>query len=280
MLKKATAFALLQDAKIEIIPMKGVEAQLAHLPKEACVSVTCSPSKGIEATLELSQLLLGYVDAGRISPHIAARMVQSRQHLKRILETVKALGIKGLFVVGGDVKEAAGPYSCSYDLLQAIKDLDAQIVLGITAYPEGHPNIPTQVLLQDLQRKARYASYMTTQMCFDAGVIKSWLEQVRQAGVNLPVQIGIPGVMDLMKLIQISGRIGVGDSLRFLTRHTGTVFKLMSGYQPDGLIENLSPLVEKRLYNVETFHIYSFNQLEKTEAWRKERIKQKSKSAK
>jgi methylenetetrahydrofolate reductase (NADPH) len=130
--------------------------------------------------------------------------------------------------------------------------------------------------MQDLIRKAPYAKYMATQMCFDAGAIKSWLEQVCQNGVSLPVQIGIPGVMDLMKLVQISGRIGVGDSLRFLTKHTGTVFKLMSGYKPDGLIEELSPLVGDSLYNIDTFHIYTFNQVEKTEVWRKERAKHKS----
>jgi methylenetetrahydrofolate reductase (NADPH) len=270
---EALGFTLLQKAKIEIIPMKHVEVQLPHLPRDARVSVTCSPSKGINATLELTKQVIQYVEAANVSPHISARLVESQAQIKEILETVKALGIKGLFIVGSDAQEPAGPYTCSYDLVQAIKDVDADIELGITAYPEGHPNIPNDVLMQDLQRKAPYAKYMATQMCFDAGAIKHWLEQVRAAGVHLPVQIGIPGVMDLMKLIQISGRIGVGDSLRFLTKHTATVFKLMSGYKPDGLIEELSPLVGYSLYNIDTFHIYTFNQVEKTEAWRKEKVK-------
>jgi methylenetetrahydrofolate reductase (NADPH) len=270
---EAVGYTLLQKAKIEVIPMKHVEAQLLHLPKDARVSVTCSPTKGIEATLELTKQVIHYVDPANVSPHISARLVESQNQVKHILETVKALGIRGLFIVGGDAQQPAGPYNCSYDLVQVIKDLDADIELGITAYPEGHPNISNEVLMQDLQRKAPYAKYMATQMCFDAGAIKTWLEQVRQAGVHLPVQIGIPGVMDLMKLVQISGRIGVGDSLRFLTKHTSTVFKLMSGYRPDGLIEDLSPLVGDTLYNIETFHIYTFNQVEKTEMWRKEKVK-------
>ena len=272
---KKTAFTLLHTAKFEVIPMKGVEAQLPFLPKDSKVSVTCSPSKGIDATIELTKQVINYVDASKVSPHISARLVQSQMHLKSILEQLKAHGIKGLFIVGGDAQEPAGPYTCSYDLVQAIKDIDASFELGITAYPEGHPLIAKDVLMQDLQRKAPYASYMATQMCFDASAIKSWLEQVRQAGVTLPVQIGIPGVMDLMKLVQISGRIGVGDSLRFLTKHSATVFKLMTGYKPDALIEELSPLMDDSLYNIETFHIYTFNQVEKTEAWRKDRIKEK-----
>jgi methylenetetrahydrofolate reductase (NADPH) len=269
---KTAAFTLLKVAKFEVIPMKGVEAQLPSLPKDAKVSVTCSPSKGIDATLELTRQVICYVDAGKVTPHISARLVQSPSHLKTLLEQFKALGIKGLFIVGGDAQEPAGPYACSYDLVQAIKDVDADLELGITAYPEGHPSIPEDVLMHDLQRKAPYASYMATQMCFDAGAIKGWLEQVRQAGIYLPVQIGIPGVMDLMKLVQISGRIGVGDSLRFLTKHSGTVLKLMTGYKPDGLIQDLSPLVGNSLYNIETFHIYTFNQVERTEEWRQDRL--------
>jgi methylenetetrahydrofolate reductase (NADPH) len=272
---QSSAFTLLKTAKFEVIPMKGVETQLPSLPKESKVSVTCSPSKGIEATVELTKQVINYVDASKVSPHISARLVQSQSHLKTILEQFRALDVKGLFIVGGDTQEPAGPYSCSYDLVQAIKDLDASFELGVTAYPEGHPLIAKDVLMQDLLRKQPYASYMATQMCFDAGIIKSWLEQVRQAGVHLPVQIGIPGVMDLMKLVQISGRIGVGDSLRFLTKHSATVFKLMSGYKPDALIEELSPLMEDSLYNIETFHIYTFNQVEKTEQWRKDRINKK-----
>ena len=272
---KNAAFSLLQRAKIEVIPMKGVEAQLAHLPKDARVSVTCSPTKGISATLELTKQVIDYVGPSKISPHISARLLESQSQLKSILEQLKAHGIKGLFIVGGDAQEPAGPYTCAYDLVRVVKDLDASFELGITAYPEGHPSISKEVLMQDLQRKAPYASYMATQMCFDAGAIKSWLEEVRQTGVTLPVQIGIPGVMDLMKLVQISGRIGVGDSLRFLTKHTATVFKLMSGYKPDALIEELSPLVNDSLYNIDTFHIYTFNQVEKTEQWRKDRIKAK-----
>ncbi|MEZ4605333.1 MAG: hypothetical protein R2865_00600 [Deinococcales bacterium] len=53
--------------------------------------------------------------------------------------------------------------------------------------------------------------------------------------------------------------------MRFLKKNTGTVFKLISGYRPDELLQDLAEVYEN---GVETLHIYTFNHVEKTEAWR------------
>jgi methylenetetrahydrofolate reductase (NADPH) len=114
--------------------------------------------------------------------------------------------------------------------------------------------------------------FMSTQLCFDAATIKTWLEQTRNEGITLPVQIGIAGAVDIIKLAQISSRIGVGDSLRYLTKHAGQVFKLMTGYKPDDLVQGLEPLYADPFFNIAGFHVYTFNQLEKTERWRQQTL--------
>jgi methylenetetrahydrofolate reductase (NADPH) len=72
------------------------------------------------------------------------------------------------------------------------------------------------------------------------------------------------------KLLQISLKIGVGDSARFLAKHTNTPARFLKpgGYNPDGLVERLVPYVGDRDYNIVGFHIYTFNQVESTEKWR------------
>ena len=46
---------LLQDSRFEVLPLDGIEdAVLAHLSKDTKVTVTASPSRGLEATLDLS----------------------------------------------------------------------------------------------------------------------------------------------------------------------------------------------------------------------------------
>jgi methylenetetrahydrofolate reductase (NADPH) len=265
---------LLTTPKYEVIPMKNVAVSFAFIPPNAKVSVTVSPTKGLEATLELTQQLSKFVKPENITPHISARLLESEAQLKNILQRFEGLGIEELFLVGGDTQPPKGPFANSYELLQGVQAVTPHFCLGVTAYPEGHPSISNEVLLEDLKRKQPYAQFMSTQLCFEAGAIKSWLESVREAGVTLPVQIGIAGAVDIIKLTQIATRIGVGDSLRYLSKHAGQVFKLMTGYKPDELVSGLEPLYDDPFYNIIGFHVYTFNQLEKTERWRQETLKE------
>jgi methylenetetrahydrofolate reductase (NADPH) len=264
---------LLTTPKYEVIPMKNVEASLVFLPDGAKVSVTVSPSKGIEASLGLIRELTKSVSPAHITPHLSARLLESEAQLKSVLGQLQALGIQELFVVGGDTFPAKGPFANSFELVRAICNMNNEFRLGVAAYPEGHPHIAKAVLLEDLRRKEPFVQFMSTQLCFEAAAIKRWLEQTRSAGITLPVQIGIAGVVDIIKLTQIATRIGVGDSLRYLTKNAGQVFKLMAGYKPDELVHSLEPLYADGFYNIAGFHIYTFNQVEKTERWRQETLK-------
>lgn len=265
--------SLLKQPKYELIPMKQVEVCFAYIPPNAHLSITVSPTKGIETTLELSKAVSAYLNSpSQITPHISARLVKSAEHLREILTTINVLGIKELFIVGGDASLPLGPYQNSFDLVKAIRDLDDQIRLGITAYPEGHPLIAKDVLQADLERKAPFVQFMASQLCFEAEALKTWLERTRQAGILLPLQIGVAGVVDLAKLMSISTRIGVGDSIRYFSKHSGNVLKLMGGYRPGDLLDKLLPLYGNPYYGIEAFHIYTFNNLQKTEAWRKQKI--------
>lgn len=272
---KAALASLLAVPKYEIIPMKNVENSFQHIPKDAKVSVTVSPTKGINTTLELAKEIINYVNSPeQVNPHISARLVESHAQVKDILERVKDMGMKEIFIVGGDATEAAGPFTGSCDLLMAFRELDTEFRFGITAYPEGHPNISNEVLAEDLRKKAPYANFMSTQLCFEAATIQSWLESVRAEGIELPVQLGVAGVVDMMKLMKISTRIGVGDSIKYFTKHAGKVMKLMTGYKPNELIAGLNPFFGDPHYNIEAFHVYTFNNLEKTEGWRKEQLQE------
>ncbi len=265
---RAGAAALLRHPKYELIPMKGVEKTFTSIPKGASVSITVSPTKGIEATLELTEQLAKTIPAAQITPHLSARLVEGHAPLESILNRVRNMGVQELFVVGGDSETPAGPFGNSLELIRAVREMDTDIRLGVTAYPEGHPSISKEVLQNDLLEKQAFVNFMATQLCFDAKTIQTWLQEVRQLGVTLPVQLGVAGAIDMVKLMQISSRIGVGDSLRYLSKHAGTVFKLMSGYKPDDLLRELEGAFADPAYGITGFHIYTFNNVERTEAWR------------
>ena len=88
----------------------------------------------------------------------------------------------------------------------------------------------------------------------------------------MPTLLGVPGVGGRMKLLQISARIGVGDSMRFLSKNARVVTKLLGpgGYDPGELLEDLGDSLSDPALAIEGLHVYTFNRCEATEAWRRE----------
>ncbi len=263
----------LAQARFELIPVEGAAERAAHLPKGATITITCSPAKGIESTLLLGEEL---AESGfRIVPHISARLVAGRAHLEEIVRRLDDLGAGEVFVIGGDARKPAGPFSGALELLSAMTDLGHDFEhIGIGGYPEGHPAIDDNTLLRALLDKQPFATYIVSQMCFDPGAILDWVADIRRRGIELPVYVGLPGVVERKRLLRVSLKIGVGDSARFLTKYTNVLTRLLKpgGYNPDGLVKELAPCVGDRDYNIVGFHIYTFNQVESTEKWRQQTL--------
>lgn len=263
---------LLEHPKYELIPLKNAREQAEFLPVGATVTVTASPAKGMQATIDLSRELL---DLGfDVVPHLSARLTKDRAELENMLSQLDVAGITKAFVVGGDA-DPPGEFYDGLSLLEAMKEIGHGLMdIGFPAYPEGHPIIPDESLHQAIHDKAPFASSITTQMCFTPDAIVGWLRDRRAHGIDLPVYLGIPGVAELRKLIGISARIGVGDSLKFLTKNTSLVGKLVrpGGYSPDALLLGMAEAIANPSNRIQGFHIYTFNQVESTERWRKEML--------
>ncbi|CAA9426893.1 5,10-methylenetetrahydrofolate reductase [uncultured Rubrobacteraceae bacterium] len=260
---------ILSRPRFEILPTEGAEERAGHLPRDGKVAVTCSPGKGIENTLRFSERLLqrGF----RVVPHIAARLVGGRAHLEEILRWFDEHGLREIYVIGGDSKEPVGPYASALELLDAMSRLEHGVEeVGIGGYPEGHPLIDDEELDRALLDKQPFASYVVTQLCFDADTILRWISGIRHKGIRLPVYVGLPGAVDPKKLLRVSLKVGVGDSVRFLKKQTGLVGMLLKpgGYSPDELVERLAPYAGDEHYDIVGLHLYTFNQVESTVQWR------------
>jgi methylenetetrahydrofolate reductase (NADPH) len=258
---------LLEGALFEVIPMKNTAEKARDLPKGARVSVTASPGKGMMATVELCESLAS--DGYDVVPHISARLTASMDELRTVVERMRDAGVNRAFVVGGD-SETGTEFPDAVALLRALATLDHPFAeIGVAAYPEGHPSIPAHTLRTSLIEKQAWASHMVTQMCFDAEQITSWIRSERNAGVTMPLVIGIPGVTDPARLMTIGARIGVGQSLRYLSKNRGTIVQLLrpGPYNPDKLIGKLSDLAVDPIANAIGLHVFTFNQIESTAAW-------------
>ena len=246
---------------------------VAHVPTEIEVAVTSSPRRGIEATLRLCEQLAG---AGfRVAPHLAARLVRDEEHLRDILDRLGEIGVRDVFAIAGDADVPAGKFGGAAELLAAMAELGHGIdQVGISGYPESHPFISDETTIQVMFEKEPFATYIVSQLCLDAGVIAWWIGAVRARGVDLPIYIGIPGPIEGPRLLRIATRIGVGESRRFLRRHGGLLARMLlrGRYRSDSLIERLTPEITDPENRIAGFHVYTFNELEATERWRREAL--------
>jgi methylenetetrahydrofolate reductase (NADPH) len=268
----AALAALLRKPRFEILPLDGIEEQvLANLGPEARVTVTASPRKGLEATLELSERLAraGYT----VVPHLSARLVRDSSHLEEVVERLLAGGIRELFVPAGDAQEP-GEFAGAAELLAAMGPLRERFdEIGITGYPEPHHLISDEETIQAMFAKAPMATCIISQICFDADVIAGWIAEVRRRGTTLPIWIGLPGTVDYAKLMRISMKIGLGESARFLRHHRNWMSRLVTRqFKPDPLLRGLAPALAEPAANVAGFHLYTFNEVARTERWRRETL--------
>ena len=267
--ERAALINAVHESYMEIFPTATIESKLDVLEPGSYVAVTCSPSKGVDQTLDMSERL---ADRGfKVIPHIAARMVRDRAHLREIVARINKTSIVSLFVPGGDADKPMGDYHKALDLLRDIVDIEHKFSeIGVGAHPEGHPIAGDEELIEQLLAKQEYANYIVTQMCFDAARINAWLKEIRARGVHLAAWLGMPGAADRASLIRTSLRIGVGDSVRFLKRQRKKAAHLMASkeYVPDSLQLELASTIADPDLKVKGQHIYCFNQVERAENWR------------
>jgi methylenetetrahydrofolate reductase (NADPH) len=261
----------LLNARFEVLPLRGVTEQLEQLPAGTTVTVTSSPAKGVEATLDLA------AQAGRLGlhavPHLAARSIVDTSHLSALLDRMADLGLSETFVIAGDSPTPAGKFPDALALLEAMDDLGRRPArVGITGYPEPHAFISDASTIRAMTEKARHADYIVSQICYDPSTIATWIKTIRSRGLLLPIHIGIPGAADATKLLRVSMKIGLGESIRFLRKQRGVVSKFLTRYTPEELVDELAPTFADRTCGVAGWHLFTFNEIGKTLQWRDDMV--------
>jgi len=265
--------AFLGDVVFDMMPSGGFEGALGALPEGATIAVTLVPDMGIWPTVERTETA-----AARgfdVVPHVAARFIEDRAELADVATRLEAAGVTDIFVPGGDRDEPVGEFSSAYELLVAIEELGHDFAeVGIAGYPTGHEVIDDATLAEAMANKAPHATYIATQLTLDPTAIVEWIEGIRDRGVDLPVEVGIPGVMDYLRLLKLAWEWGVADPLRFVRKTMGiaefvrTLVGSGGRYTPDEMVDALAPYHDDEWYDFRRTRLYTFNQTDDTEAWR------------
>jgi methylenetetrahydrofolate reductase (NADPH) len=265
--------AALEHPRYEVLPLDGIVDEVRdRVPHAVKITVTASPSKGLEATLAVAEQLAPHY---AVVSHLSARLVRDRRHLESIVERLDAAGVRDVFVIAGDARHQAGDFAGAAELLSAMGGLrDRFAERGISGYPESHHFISDETTIEAMFEKEPMATYIVSQICFDPDTIATWVRRVRDRGTFLPIWIGVPGAVDNRRLLRTSLRIGLGQSARFLRAHRGWLrrFLLPRHYTPTTLLHELTPTFAEPAARIAGIHVYTFNELERTERWRRQLI--------
>jgi methylenetetrahydrofolate reductase (NADPH) len=268
------AAELLASPRYEVIPLAGAEeALLEHVPTEVTVTITTSPKKGLEPTLDLVERIAAH--GYDVVPHLAARHVRDRAHLAELAERLRSAGATDVLVMAGDAELPAGVFDGALPLLRTLADLGSPFRdVGITGYPESHAFLADDAATTSLLAKAELATYVVTQICFDPRATATWMRAAWEQGTELPIYVGLPGPVERSKLRRVCERIGVGGSMRSLgdgdSRERGVP---EDDFDPDPLVRGLDESLDGARANLGGFHVFTFNDLERTERWRQHALR-------
>src|SRR5262249_33788283 len=182
----------LERPRYEVLPLDGIADKVEmHVPRGIKITITASPSRGLEAMLRVVERLssAGYA----VTPHLSARLVRDAGHVEELVSRLRSAGVDDLFVIAGDVREPTGQFAGAAALLSAMGELREHFSeVGISGYPESHHMISDDATIEAMFEKEPMATYIVSQICFEADVIGTWVRRVRDRGTFLPIWIGVP----------------------------------------------------------------------------------------
>jgi methylenetetrahydrofolate reductase (NADPH) len=266
----AHALPLLRHPRYEVFPAASTEeAVLEWVPRGVTVTVTASPTRGLDATLDLTARLAGH--GYQVVPHLSARLVRDDAHLAEIVARLTASGITDVFVPAGDSDQPTGRFDSAMSLLDRLAEMGRPFGrVGVTGYPESHPRIGDDVTIQAMWDKRHHATYLVSNLCLDPAVLRRWIARVRARGVTLPLYVGLAGPVDRARLLQMAAKAGVAESVRFLAGHTEWFLRagVPGGYSPERLLDRAGAALAAPESAVAGLHIFTFNQVRQAEQWR------------
>ena len=267
---------LVTDFSLEMTgkDVPGLEEARSVIPAGTKINVTFLGNEDLDMRVAAAKAVkdMGFVPV----PHISARRLASRGQLEEFLGRLQEVGAtEHVFVVGGDPAEPEGPYGSSFDVIHTGLLLDYGVrEVSIAGYPEGHPDIASDVLWKHLEDKSAALkeqgldAVILTQFAFDTDPVIAWIDQVRSRGIDAQIRIGTPGPAGIKRLLGFARRFGIGANAMIVKKYGFSLTNLMGTAGPDTFVTDLSALLaDDPTSGPVKLHFYTFGGLKATSDW-------------
>ena len=270
--------AFLKGYSIEVMPRTAekVEDFRALLPKGTRVYIAHIEGTPIEDMVATAKRIAG--EGFDVMPHFPARIIHDKATLADWIKRYQTeAGVKQALLLGGGVSTPAGDFESSMQLMETGL-FDGFERLHVAGHPEGNKDIDKDggdaIVLAALKWKQAFSERsdakmaIATQFCFEAGPVIAWANRLAEAGVHLPIHIGVAGPAKLQTLIKFAISCGVGASLRVLQKRAMDVTKLLLPYEPTEFISGLAAhKAANPAFGIEQVHFFPLGGIKTNAAW-------------
>ncbi|MEP5632854.1 MAG: methylenetetrahydrofolate reductase [Tateyamaria sp.] len=191
-------------------------------------------------------------DGFPVMPHFPARIINNAATLADWIARYQGeANVDQALLLAGGVDKPHGDLHSSMQLLETgAFDKAGFKHLHVAGHPEGNkdidPNGGSQNVEDALRWKQDFSTRtdahmaIATQFAFEAAPVIAWADALKEAGIDLPIHIGIAGPAKLQTMIKFAIACGVGPSLRVLQRRAKDVTKLLMPFEPTDVISDLA----------------------------------------
>jgi methylenetetrahydrofolate reductase (NADPH) len=272
--------AFLDGYSIEVMPRTAekVEDFRALLPAGTRVYIAHIEGTPIEDMVATAKRLAD--DGFTVMPHFPARIIKDEATLGDWIARYQGeANVTQALLLAGGVATPYGAFDSSMQLLETgLFDKAGFTRLHVAGHPEGNKDIDpkggTSNVDAALRWKQKFSERtdakmaLATQFAFEAGPIIDWVNGLQEAGIDLPVHIGIAGPAKLQTLIRFAIACGVGPSLKVLQKRAMDVTKLVLPYEPTDVISELAAhKAANPGFGIEQVHFFPLGGIKTNAEW-------------
>jgi methylenetetrahydrofolate reductase (NADH) len=250
-----------------------VENAAGVIPPGTRINVTFLENEDLQMRVDAAAAVkrLGFTPV----PHISARRIKSQEMLEEYLSALRDIGAAdNVLIIGGDPTVPMGPYKESLAVIESglLEQYGVRHV-SMGGHPSGDPNIPADVLIPSLQKKAAALARLgipgtiITQVDFDIDRVLEWIAEVREAGVDVPIRVGVPGPASVKLLLGFASRLGISTSTTIAKKYGLSVTNLLGKAGPENFIRDLQSGLDPAKHGVVKLHFYTFGGFKTTAEW-------------
>ena len=270
--------AFLKDYSIEVMPRTAekVEDFRDLLPAGTRVYIAHIEGTPIEDMVATAKRLA--TDGYKVMPHFPARIIKDKATLADWIARYQGeANVDQALLLAGGVAEPHGDFHSSMQMMETGLFGDFKR-LHVAGHPEGNRDIDKdgsdKNVMDALRWKQKFSETtdaemaLATQFAFEADPIIAWADALKDAGITIPVHIGIAGPAKLQTLIKFAIACGVGPSLKVLQKRAMDVTKLLLPYEPTEVLTALAAhKAANPDFNITNVHFFPLGGIKTNANW-------------